>query len=169
MERWRGVKRDTREGGHRVPFIARWPARIAAGRVSDALFGQIDLMATIARLIGLELPAGAAPDSIDQSALLLGRRTPRAARTEMVYHQSNGHLALRAGDWVFIDSPTCGDGNKEPARFRESRQLHPCTDPGALYDLRSDPGQARNLLTDHPARAQAMKARLDQLRQPTGN
>jgi arylsulfatase A len=169
MERWRGVKRDTREGGHRVPFIARWPERIAAGRVSDALFGQIDLMATIARLIGLQLPVGAAPDSIDQSALFLGKKLAKAARTEMVYHQSNGHLALRAGDWVFIDSPTCGDGNKEPAWFREARQLHPCTDPGALYDLRSDPGQARNLLTTHPERVQQMKNRLDQLRQAEGN
>lgn len=165
MERWRGVKRDSREGGHRVPFIARWPGRVSAGRVAGELFGQVDLMATIARIVGYDLPLGAAPDSVDQSAVLLRKRAARPARLELVYHQSNGHLALRQGDWVLVDSGTCGDGNKEPEWFRQARQLEGCGAAGALYDLRRDPGQGRNLYEAHPERVQAMKARLDQLRQ----
>ncbi len=164
MERWRGVKRDSREGGHRVPFIARWPGRIPAGRVAGELFGQVDLMATIARIIGYELPAAAAPDSIDQSAVLLGKGQNRPVRTEMIYHQSNGHLALREGDWVFVDSPTCGDGNKEPEWFRKTRKADECGLPGALYDLRTDPGQTRNLYGSNPEKVRELKIRLDQLR-----
>lgn len=164
MERWRGVKRDSREGGHRVPFIARWPAKIPAGKVADGLFGQVDLMATIAGIVGFKLPEGAAPDSVNQSAVLLGKVARRPGRSELVYHQSNGHLALRQGDWVYIDSNTCGDGNREPERFREARRLEPCGADGALYDLRQDPVQARNLFASQPERVRRMKARLDQLR-----
>jgi arylsulfatase A len=163
MERWRGVKRDSREGGHRVPFIAHWPGRIAAGRVGGQLFGQVDLMATIASIVGFRLPEGAAPDSVDQSGVILGR-SRRAGRSELVYHQSNGHLALRQGDWVYVDSNTCGDGNKEPESFRQARKLEACGAEGALYNLRQDPGQARNLHAGHAERVRAMKARLDQLR-----
>ena len=165
MERWRGVKRDSREGGHRVPFIARWPGRIPAGRVAGDLFGQVDLMATIARIVGYRLPAEAAPDSVDQLSTLIGKGSKRPARQELVYHQSNGHLALRKGDWVFVDSPTCGDGNKEPDWFRASRKADECGMPGALYDLRTDPGQTRNVYGQHPEKVRALRARLDLLRQ----
>lgn len=165
MDRWRGVKRDSREGGHRVPFVARWPGRIPAGSVSAALFGQVDLMATIARLVGYRLPTGAAPDSIDQLAVLLGKEPKRSPRTELVYHQSNGHLALRLGDWVFVDSPTCGDGNKEPEWFRSQRKADECRAPGALYDLRTDPGQRQNVYDLHPDKVREFRARLDRLRQ----
>ena len=165
MERWRGVKRDSREGGHRVPFIARWPGRIPAGRVSDELFGQVDLMATIASLVGFDLPSGAAPDSVDQLAVLLGKGRRRPPRTELVYHQSNGHLALRRGDWVFVDSPTCGDGNREPEWFRNQRKADNCGTPGALYDLRTDPGQRRNVYGQYPEKVKEFRARLDRLRE----
>ncbi|MFM8393672.1 MAG: sulfatase-like hydrolase/transferase, partial [Acidobacteriota bacterium] len=165
MERWRGVKRDSREGGHRVPFVARWPGRIPAGRVSDELFGQVDLMATIAGIIGYRLPAGAAPDSVDQLAVWRGKKSSQPIRGELVYHQSNGHLALRQGNWVLIDSATCGDGNKEPEWFREKRKAEDCRLPGALYNLRDDPGQTRNLYGKYPERVQELKARLEQLRQ----
>ena len=57
-----------------------------------------------------------------------------------------GDLALRQGDWVFIDSKTCGDGNKEPDWFRQSRGLHNCTGAGALYNLKTDPAQAKSIV-----------------------
>jgi arylsulfatase A len=160
----RGVKRDNWEGGHRVPFIARWPGRIPAGRKSDALIGHLDLMATIAGLIGYKLPAGAAPDSNDQSPVFLGKKPGLPVRESLVHHQANGHLALRHGDWVLIDSPTCGDGNKEPEWFRRERGAHDCSGAGALYNLRDDPAQARNLIESQPARARELKTLLDRIR-----
>ncbi len=173
MERWRGVKRDSFEGGHRVPFIARWPGRIPAGRVATNLFGHVDLMATIARLVDYQLPENAAPDSFDQTATLMGRQPSPLVRQSLVYHQSNGHLAIRLGDWVLIDSNTCGDGNREPEWFRERRGAAKCATPGALFNLRTDPGQSRNLVNTYPRKVRELKALLDQLRQaertaPTG-
>ena len=165
MRAWRGVKRDAWEGGHRVPFLARWPGRIPAGKTSDALIGHVDLMATLAAVTGYALPESAAPDSYDQSAVLLGKRGRGPVRRALVYHQANGHLALRRDEWVFIDSRTCGDGNKEPEWFRRERGAHECAGAGALYNLRDDPGQTRNLYDAQPARVEEMKALLEQARQ----
>ncbi|MFN0121913.1 MAG: sulfatase family protein [Blastocatellia bacterium] len=168
MSAWRGVKRDNWEGGHRVPFIARSPGRIPAGKTNDALIGHIDLMATIASLTKYKLPATAAPDSFDQMSSLLGKKPKQPVRADLVHHQINGHLALRRGDWVLIDSATCGDGNKEPEWFRRERGAHDCAGPGALYNLRADPGQTRNLYDTQPDKAREMKALLDQYRQADG-
>ncbi|MFN0110556.1 MAG: sulfatase family protein [Blastocatellia bacterium] len=161
----RGVKRDNWEGGHRVPFIARWPGRISAGKTSDALIGHIDLMATLASLIKAKLPDSAAPDSYDQSSVLLGQKRKQPIRQTLVHHQINGHLALRHGDWVLIDSKTCGDGNKEPEWFRRERGAHDCTGEAALYNLRDDPGQTKNLYDTQSAKARELKTLLDQYRQ----
>lgn len=162
---WRGVKRDSWEGGHRVPFLARWPGRIPAGRTSDALIGHVDLMATLAAVMGVTLPESAAPDSYDQSRVLLGKKGKQAIRGTLVYHQANGHLALRKDEWVFIDSKTCGDGNKEPEWFRRERGAHDCAGEGALYNLRADPAQTKNLYDAQPGRARELKALLEEHRQ----
>ncbi|MFN0088398.1 MAG: sulfatase family protein [Blastocatellia bacterium] len=161
----RGVKRDSWEGGHRVPFLACWPGRIPAGKTSDALIGHVDMMATIAAVTGYRLPESAAPDSYDQSPVLLGKRSGRAIRDALVYHQANGNLALRKDEWVFIDSKTCGDGNKEPEWFRRERGAHDCTTAGALYNLRADPAQTKNLYEAQADRVRELKSLLEQYRQ----
>jgi arylsulfatase A-like enzyme len=163
MANWRGVKRDAWEGGHRVPFIARWTGKIPAGKTNDSLLGHLDLMASIAALTGYKLLSEAAPDSFNQLPALLQNKATK--RGELVYHEHNGHLALRQGDWVFVDSATCGDGNKEPEWFRQTRSLHNCAGPGALYNLKTDPGQAKNLYDAQPDKVRALKARLEQIRQ----
>jgi arylsulfatase A-like enzyme len=164
MANWRGVKRDNWEGGHRVPFIARWPGRIPAHKTSNALIGHVDLMATLARLTKAKLPDTAAPDSYDQLSVLLGRQQP--VRDALVHHQINGHLALRQGAWVLIDSPTCGDGNKEPEWFRRERHAHECAGAaGALYNLRDDPAQTKNLYAAQPDKVRELKTLLDTYRQ----
>lgn len=95
-------------------------------------------------------------------ALLKNQTTKRGVR---VHHEANGDLALRQGDWVFIDSKTCGDGNKEPEGFRQTRGLHNCAGTGALYNLKTEPTQAKNLYDAQPDRVRAMKAQLDKIRQ----
>ena len=163
MANWRGVKRDAWEGGHRVPFIARWTGKIPAGKTNNSLMGHLDLMASIAALTGFALPSEAAPDSFNQLPALLKNQTTK--RSELVYHEANGHLALRQGDWVFVDSATCGDGNKEPEWFRQARGLHSCAGQGTLYNLKTDLAQAKNLYDAQPDKAREMKARLEQIRQ----
>ncbi len=163
MANWRGVKRDAWEGGHRVPFIARWTGKIPAGKTNDTLIGHLDLMASMAALTGYKLPTEAAPDSFNQlPALLKNKATQRGS---LVYHEHQGDLALRQGDWVLVDSKTCGDGNKEPEWFRRERKLHDCSDAGALYNLKTDPAQAKNLYDAQPEKVREMKALLDKIRQ----
>jgi arylsulfatase A len=161
MHNFRGVKRDSWEGGHRVPFLARWPGQIPAGKTSAALLGHVDLMATIAAITSYQLPSEAAPDSYNQLPVLLGQQPRQLIRETLVYHAANGHLALRQKDWVFIDSTTCGDGNKEPDWFRRKRDAHKCKEPGALYNLRTDPAQKKNLYSKQPDKVRELKAMLE--------
>ena len=93
---WRGRKYTAYEGGTRVPWLVRWPARIAGGKESSALVCQIDLPATFAALADAKLPEGAAPDSENILPALLGEQP--AGRKELVEHART--LALRVGDFV---------------------------------------------------------------------
>ena len=103
-----GQKTDAWEGGHRVPFIARWPGRIPAGSQCDRLLGLTDLMATLAAAAGVPLPAGAAPDSLNQLPVLTDPAHAPAVRTELL-SQGTGGYALRQGDWVYLPKQgSCG-------------------------------------------------------------
>jgi arylsulfatase A-like enzyme len=139
----RGRKGQLYEGGHRVPFVARWPGRIPAGGESAALFAHLDMIATFAALTGQKLPAGAAPDAVNVLPALLAEKGAKG-REELVL-QNNGQnpLALRAGDWKLVAPPT---GKAE------------------LYNLAKDPSEAKDLAATEPARVQAMTARLAAIR-----
>jgi arylsulfatase A-like enzyme len=120
----RGQKGTLYEGGHRVPFLARWPGHVPAGKESPALLGLIDLMPTFAALAGQKLPAGAGPDAVDVSAALLGQ--PGAKGRASLVLQNNGQqpLALRVGNWKLLTRP---NGAAE------------------LYDLAADLSEVKNL------------------------
>ncbi len=134
----RGEKGRLYEGGHRVPFIARWPARIPAGRESGALLGLVDLLPTFASLAGAKLPPGAAPDAVDLHATLLLEANARGRDQLVLQNNRQAPLALRAGDWKLIETSS-----------------HP-----ELYNLRADPGETRDLAATEPGRVQALAARL---------
>ena len=119
MAHLRGAKRDTWEGGHRVPFVARWPGVTPAGSVCDQLALLGDFMATCAQLTGVQLPPGAAEDSISIFPLLQGQ-IDAPVRRSAVHHSCAGRFALRQDDWVFIDAPS-GDDNREPDWFKAER------------------------------------------------
>jgi arylsulfatase A-like enzyme len=161
----RGWKYLVFEGGTRVPFIARWPGNIKRG-VTSQMLGLNDLLATCAALVGRKLPPGAGPDSLDLLPVLLGKTT-KSLRTEIVQHGVGGGLALRQGDWKFIpatkETAATGIGsgaNPSDKRFAESRIPEPL-----LFNLKTDPGETRNLAKQLPERATAMSLRLDAIRQ----
>lgn len=164
MSEFRGVKRDTWEGGHRVPFIARWPERIPAGRTSDETICLTDLMATAARLAGRPLPDDAAEDSYDILPALLDQEQDEPIREAVVHHSVSGDFALRQDDWVYIDNET-GDANRggkgEPEWFRRERGVEPHSATAELFHLGEDMAETRNLIDVHPDRARAMKALLE--------
>ncbi|MCB9885208.1 MAG: sulfatase-like hydrolase/transferase [Planctomycetes bacterium] len=162
MGELRGLKRDVWEGGHRVPFLVRWPGNVAPGAVSDALLGQVDLFATIAAVVGAAVPDGAAEDSFDQ--LPLWRGESDHVREFLVHNTYKTKYGLRQGDWLYLDAPD-GGHREPPAWFRAQEGYGPSDQPVALYDLRADPGQRHNLAAEHPEVCTELAALLTKLRQ----
>ena len=156
----RGIKRDTWEGGHRVPFMARWPGKIKPGATSTETVCHVDLMATLAAMLGIRLPDDAGEDSYNILPALMGEKLEKPIREATVHHSCNGKFAIRQGDWVFIDAPT-GDDNKEPDWFKKERGYEPHKFPGELYDLTQDLSERRNLYGEHPEIVQRLKALLE--------
>ena len=149
----RGLKRDVWEGGHRVPFVVRWPGVVPAGTVTDGLMSQIDVMATLAEIIGYDLPPGTAEDSHDQLALWTGGES---ARTSIVHNTHAGHYAVRRDGWTLIDAPS-GNVSKPPAWFVQAEGYEKSPHPAALYDLRADLGQRENLFAERPGKVAALR------------
>lgn len=164
MGRLRGVKRDLWEGGHRVPFLVRWPGKVRRGAVSDEVICHVDLLATVAALLGAKLPEDAGEDSYNLLPVLCGEKHDGPIRAATVHHSAKGHFAIRQGDWVLIDHAT-GDDNQEPAWFKTARGYAPHQQAAELYDLRQDVSERRNLLAEQPERARQLKALLESYRQ----
>jgi arylsulfatase A len=156
----RGLKRDIWEGGHRVPFVVRWPGMVPAGKVSEGLISQIDIYATIAAIVGAQIPAGSAEDSYNQLALLKG--TAASARDTMVHNTNARGYALRHGDWVLIDAKS-GGVSPVPEWFDEANGYSKNSQPGELYNLRDDMAQKNNRYADLPEKVAELKALLGKL------
>jgi arylsulfatase A len=162
MDGLRGIKRDAWEGGHRVPFIARWPGEVPVDTECDETICLVDLLRTLASLLGTDLPANAGEDSYNILPALRGESHETPLR-EATVHQGGG-LALRKGDWVFIDAPS-GDNNEEPEWFREERGYEGHDHPGELYDLSSDRAQRENLYAERPDKVTELRSLLNQYKQ----
>lgn len=150
---WRGGKYSAFEGGTRVPFIVRWPGRVAPG-VSDALVSQVDLLATFGAWLGQPPAAVDAPDSLDLRAALLG--ASRHGRDRLV--EQAGALSLREGRWKYIE-PRQGPAVDTSTNTELGNHAAP-----QLYDLDADPGETRNLAAAQPDRVRNLQARLAAIR-----
>lgn len=157
---FRGLKRDIYEGGHRVPFIVRWPAQVEAGSVSDEVVSQVDFAATFASMIDFPLAEEEAIDSYNLLPVLTGEEYPRPLRTATVQNTSPGAFALRQGDWVLIDAAS--GAPKEPQSYLEhfGLEAYGKGNPGLLFNLKDDPRQAENLYGEHPEKVESMRALL---------
>lgn len=151
----RGMKGDAWDGGHRVPFIVRWPGQVEPGSTSDALVGFVDLFATLADVVGAPVPADAAEDSVSFLPVLLGKQS--SARTTMVQHHSG--TVLRDGSWKLINHLGSG-GFSKPRR----QEPDPGGPRGQLYNLADDPGEQNNLWQSEPERVQRMLEELKAIR-----
>lgn len=150
----RGHKADLFEGGHRIPFIARWPGRVPAGTRCGQTVGQLDLMATCAEILGVRLPPEAGEDSVSLLGLLKGGEEAPPGRAGLVHQSSNGSLALRQGRWKLLLTPDSGGWSFPQPGSRESRELPRYQ----LYDLGSDLAETKNLLATEPERVARMGA-----------
>ncbi len=159
MGELRGAKRDTWEGGHRVPFLARWPGKIKPDAVSGETICHVDFMATVAAMLGTQLPPNAGEDSVSTLPVLLGQKLNRPVREATVYHSCSGKFAIRKGDWVFIDAPT-GDDNGasgEPQWFKAERGYTKHNLPGELFNVHDDLSERQNRYAEHPELVRELK------------
>ena len=147
----RGFKGDAWEGGHRVPFIVRWPGQVKAGSVCAQLVQQSDLMATFAEVLGTQLPANVAEDSVSLLPLLKGGDQP--VRENAVSASINGVPAVRSGSWKYIPGPGSGGWGKGGDQSQ----------PVQLYNLADDLGETKNLAAAMPEKVTEMKALLEKL------
>jgi arylsulfatase A-like enzyme len=136
---YRGSKSDLWDGGHRVPFIVRWPAAITAGGQCDETICLVDLMATCAELTGVAMSENAGVDSVSFAPALKGEPIV-SARKGVVHHSINGNFAYRSGKWKLL--LTQGSGGWTKAKKVDTR--------GQLYDMETDPGEITNLYESHP-------------------
>lgn len=153
---FRGHKADIFEGGHRVPFIARWPGTVKPGTRSDQLLCLNDLLATSAEILGEKLPDTAGEDSISFLSALRGRSGgPR--REALVHHSINGSFALRSGPWKLALCPDSGGWSEPSPGSRAATNLPPVQ----LYNLTTDPGETNNLQASRPDLVARLTAVLD--------
>jgi arylsulfatase A-like enzyme len=145
--RYLGYKSQIWDGGHRVPFIASWPGKIPAGTVSDELVCLTDFIATVAAIVGEELPENAAEDSYNILPALLGQQYDSPIREALVHHSSRGGFAIRQGKWklIFCKGHAGWYGYKEGWLTPETQKTE-----GQLYDMESDPGEMNNVYEEHP-------------------
>ncbi|HIK90466.1 MAG TPA: arylsulfatase, partial [Planctomycetes bacterium] len=159
---YRGHKADIFEGGHRVPFLARWPGKVKAGSRTDQLVGQLDLLATAAQIVGAKVAEDGGEDSVSFLPVLLGEDSTAALpgqRTSIVSQSIGGQFAVRDGDWKLCLCPGSG-GWSDPRPGRLDMSKMP---PIQLFNLADDPGETKNLQAEHPDRVAQMKDMLSQI------
>ena len=171
----RGHKGTAYEGGLRVPLVVRWGSQarghhIRAGHTSSVLITHVDLVRTLVTLTGGQVPAGQAVDSVDQSALLLGK-SDEAKRTSTWHYAGVGQRGIfvaRVGDWKWLLGCNSTPDGREPVRDRASRAglegpeylnlplnaTFDCLVAEELYDLHTDPLETTDLVNS-PRRNEA--------------
>jgi len=145
-EHWRGWKADAYEGGHRVPFVVRWPGVVEPGSRCAETITLVDIMATLADVVGYRLRPDAAEDSHSLLPLLRGERLEQPLHEAVICHSISGHFVVRRGRWKLLFCR--GSGGWSPPRENEAaRQGLP---PIQLYDIEKDPKETTNLYAQHP-------------------
>jgi arylsulfatase A len=153
----RGMKSDAYEGGHRMPFVARWPNHIPAGSISDETICFTDMLATFAALVGAELPANAGEDSYNVLPAMLGRPHESPIHEGLVVASS-----IRQGDWKLI----FGDGEGGLSRkYGGGEPRAPRKIPGELYNLRDDLSETTNLYEAKPEIVERLTKLMDKYRE----
>jgi arylsulfatase A len=140
----RGSKADLWDGGHRIPFIVRWPGHVQPGSQCDQLICLVDLFATVADLTSVDLPAGSAEDSVSLLPALSGNKI-RSTRNGVIHHSISGHFAYRQGNWKLLLARASG-GWTSP----KENEAPAGSPPAQLYDLAADVGEQVNLYEQRP-------------------
>ncbi|WP_197705561.1 sulfatase family protein [Labilibaculum antarcticum] len=150
---WRGTKTDIYEGGHRVPFVVKWPEVVKDGNTSDKTICLTDIFASIAEITNANVSSEMGPDSYSFAKVLSGKEDIK--RPSIVHHSVNGVFAVRQGKWKMIFSNGSGG--------REKPSGKPFGKPYMLYDMENDPQEASNVIRANPEVAKNIEEYLNQV------
>ncbi|CAN0330064.1 unnamed protein product, partial [Ectocarpus sp. 4 AP-2014] len=153
---YRGTKADIWEAGHHVPLLVRWPKSVPAGRVAEPTVCLTDVFATIAEVLGAELPTDAGEDSYSFLPLLISEASDHA-RPPVIHHSINGTFAIRDGRWKLV----LGNGSGG----REKPKGEPFGKPYQLYDMEADPTESNDLAAENSDVVQQLAETVKRFRQ----
>ena len=151
-----GHKADIYEGGHRVPYIIRWPKGVPVGATCDETVCLSDFLATCADLLEVDLPDNAGEDSVSHLALLRGEQPDQPIREATVHHSIDGSFSIRRGHWK-LEMCAGSGGWSHPIPGPECEGLPPIQ----LYDLNADIRERHNVQDQHPEVVRELRTLLD--------
>ena len=156
----RGDKHLIYQGGFKVPFVVRWPKMIREGSESDRMINIVDLYATFQELVSGKVlnPKTAAADSFSFYSTLRGDDSGKSVRETMVMNDVKGVVAIRMGDWKYIE------GKAERPADKARQKKNPRLAKPELYNLKEDPAETENVIEQFPEVAEKMQERLDRIR-----
>jgi arylsulfatase A-like enzyme len=155
---FRGYKAEIWEGGHRVPFIAKWPGQIKPNTKSDEIISLTDMMATFADLIDATLPNNTAEDSYNVLPALLGGEIGENRTLPRVFHSGNGVFAINQGDWKLIQ------GTKGRGAGRKDTNPDSLLLIGQLYNITNDPYEQNDLWDNYPEKVEELTKLLEEIK-----
>ena len=156
---YKGMKADIHEGGHRIPFMVRWPGKIQPGSQSNFTTTLTNLMATTADVLGVELKANSGEDSQSILPILLDDKSKITEAMPVVHHSSKAFFAIRKGDWKLMEKQ--GSGGFSIPVVIEPKEGEPI---GQLYNLKDDPSETNNLYNDKPEVVKELLVELNKIR-----
>lgn len=156
---YRGMKADAWEGGHRIPFMVRWPSHIRPGSVSNATTTLANLMATAADIVGLNPEKVKGEDSYSILPVLLGNAESVPGQDAVIHHSSRGMFAIRSGDWKLVEGRGSG-GFSEPVFYDPL----PGEALGQLFNIKTDPSETVNLYLEEPEIVKLLTHKLDSIK-----
>ena len=162
----RGGKHDVWEGGFREPFLVRWPGNVPAGTVSPQVICHTDVLATLANVLNVPLAKGQAEDSFDALRAFTEAQPGPPVRDHVILQSADATYAIRAGDWKLIervDAPTFEHRNRNSANRAAQRQ-RAAPQANELFDLKSDPAEAKSVIGGNDALAATLKKLLAESR-----
>ncbi|MEI7423822.1 MAG: arylsulfatase [Prolixibacteraceae bacterium] len=148
---YRGMKADAFEGGHRIPFIVRWPGKIKAGSQCAETINLTNLLATCSGIVGNKLLDNEGEDSFSILPLLLGKEKEYVRPEALIQHSSRGLFVVRQGEWKLILGLGSGGFSKP-----ETIQPKEGEAPGQLYNLKDDPSETKNVYLQFPGKVEEL-------------
>lgn len=146
----RGSKADIWDGGHRVPFLVRWPGKVEAGSNSDQLICLTDLFATVTDILGQSILGQTCEDSVSFLPALYGKKI-ESTRNGVIHHSFSGHFAYRQGPWKLLLARASG-GWSSPKENEAGKDAP----KGQLYHMRKDIGETNNLFEKNPEKVEVL-------------